>query len=49
MRPLLAERKGNCGLSEAVKTAFGLSRGAITGLKAGVNEKPLSVGQLSLH
>jgi hypothetical protein len=39
MRPLLDERKENCGLREAVENGFPCERRVITGLKAGVNEK----------
>jgi len=39
MRPLLDERKENCGLKEAVENGFPCEERVITGLKAGVNER----------
>src|SRR5438067_11513233 len=38
MRPLLDERKENCGMREAVENGFPCEGRVITGLKAGVNE-----------
>jgi hypothetical protein len=39
MRPLLDERKENCGQREAVENGFPCEGRVITDLKAGVNEK----------
>jgi len=39
MRPLLDERKQNCGMRKAVENGFPREGRVITGLKAGVNEK----------
>ncbi|PYI97000.1 MAG: hypothetical protein DME98_09975 [Verrucomicrobia bacterium] len=39
MRPLLDERKENCGMREAVENGFPCEGPMVTGLKAGVNEK----------
>jgi hypothetical protein len=43
MRPLLDERKENCGMREAVENGFPCGGRVITGLKAGVNEKSFRV------
>jgi len=43
MRPLLDERKENCGMREAVENGFPCEGRVITGLKAGVNEKTHSL------
>lgn len=45
MRPLLDERKENCGMREAVENGFPCEGHVITGLKAGVNEKELHHGK----